>query len=376
MRFYLFFLVITTCAVSACGQSVNKFVYKKIDPNILTRISNTTVEKSAISPRDLTEFLPKGYVIDGSVDYTEYIQEGINKFLVVKLPNFPLLINPKGLSMNSNSQLFFQANSKLLMKPNAEKFYQLIDIKDIQNVSIYNPVLVGDRKKHLNNLGEWGMGISIKSSQNIKIYNHKISECWGDGIYIGRSSQAQPSGLQIIGGHLDHNRRNGISIVSGRDILLDKIVVSNTEGTAPMAGIDIEPNNNEDVLENIKINSPVTYNNAKAGIGIILIHLIGKRQQNVDIKINGHKDFYSGNSLLMPGLKSSYANGFLPLGGLIEVNDPTWESENKALSLGTYFKFAPKYKVSNLKVTSKNKLNSSKTEQFKKQLQSKNIQIK
>ena len=38
---------------------------------------------------------------------------------------------------------------------------------------------------HTGNTGEWGHGIAVFGSTNVTIENVDISQCWGDGIYLG-----------------------------------------------------------------------------------------------------------------------------------------------------------------------------------------------
>ncbi len=46
--------------------------------------------------------LPVGYVKNGTVDYTSYIQTAINNNSNLVFPAFPILINDKGLNIGSN----------------------------------------------------------------------------------------------------------------------------------------------------------------------------------------------------------------------------------------------------------------------------------
>src|SRR5690606_7605443 len=119
----------------------------------------------------LTKYLPTNYVKDGTVDYTKYIQKGIDENQKVVLPDFPILINKNGLFLRSNQTIDFQKNSLLRMQPNGEERYGLLNLENVRNVIINNPALEGDKYKHLGKKGEWGMGINVLSSVNIKIQN-------------------------------------------------------------------------------------------------------------------------------------------------------------------------------------------------------------
>ncbi|MCH5598729.1 right-handed parallel beta-helix repeat-containing protein [Niabella ginsengisoli] len=240
-----------------------------IPPKIKFNISSTFF--------DLTNLLPKNYVTDGSVNYTVQLQTGIDKYQNVKLPNFPVKINDIGLSLRSNSNLLFQNNSKLILAPSNKESYEILRLHNIENVNIYNPQIIGDKDNHIGNLGQWGMGISIKSSNNIKVYNAYISKCWGDGIYIGRLRETKTqkyalysSDIYITNSLIDNNRRDGVSIISGVGISIQNSTISNTLGVSPKAGLDIEPNSAIEFCRDIKIENLITFNNSGSGIILAL----------------------------------------------------------------------------------------------------------
>lgn len=311
----------------------NSFVYKSLPNKYATSVkaaksvvisSESQVLTNSGNDFDLSKLLPKGFVKDGSVDYTAYIQKGLDSHRHVRFPDFPVLINVDGLSVKSNSILYFPDNSLLLMAPNDSIRYEVLRLHNTENVVLHNPKIKGDRDEHKGTEGEWGMGIDLRSANNIQILNPMISHCWGDGIYIGRMYNHKASnGVTISGGHIDYNRRNGISIVSGENIVIDCTVISNTEGNLPMSGIDIEPNYNNDEANNITINNVVTFNNAKSGIVIDLRRLPGKVRKNVNININNHIDEISEIGFYISSVAKTSSPDSLPMKGAINVSNST-----------------------------------------------------
>lgn len=275
------------------------------------------------SAYDLTKTLPQGYVTDGSVDYTKYLQYGISNNANVVFPNFPVMINYTGLTLRSNSTVIFDEKSKLVLNPGDVVNYQMLRLFNIQNVKLYFPVLEGDRKHHNGNKGEWGMGISIAGATNVDIINPVISDCWGDGIYIGRMP-ATSKEIRISWAVLNNNRRNGISVVSADGLTIRRALVANTNGTSPEAGIDFEPNGNADVLNNIVIDDPVTFNNAKIGIAFSIWAMRGKIDNDANITIRNHIDDGSTNAFLYYGFRDTQeANS---MNGHIQIINPTWKN--------------------------------------------------
>jgi len=269
-------------------------------------ISKTSSEINQLQSKafDLTTLLPKNFVINATVDYTEFIQRGLDKYQSVKMPNFPVLVNSKGLKINSNAEIFFSKKSSIVIQPNSLSSYAILNIQGKQNVKIYNARLVGDRFQHNGNQGEWGMGIRIMDSRNVVLYNPNIMNCWGDGIYIGDDNQnsIHNKNIFILNCSINSNRRNGITITSGESIYVRGGSISKSDGTMPKAGLDIEPNSNYNVINNINVRNLKT-NNEGAGIIISLGKLSNKAGQ-VDITVDGHTDNGGSMGLYIPNLNS------------------------------------------------------------------------
>ena len=277
---------------------------------------------------DLTKVLPKGYVTDGSVDYTRFIQKGINQNSNIKFPNFPILINDSGLDLNSNSKVLFMENSKLILKPSAKGKYEMVRIHNKNNIEIKNLRLEGDRKSHIGKGGEWGVGLSIYSSSNINIFSPEIKDCWGDGITISKfPNGAVPAGVNIYDAKIYSCRRNGVSLGSGKSIKLIRPNISNISGAAPGAGIDIEPANQDYRLDDIFIESPKTAGSVY-GILLALERASGKRSLPINIDINNHVDYNSTIGFRIAKFRPIYKQN-LALNGRINIKNPKWDNNKK-----------------------------------------------
>lgn len=275
----------------------------------------------------LENSLPLGYVKDGSKDYTSYIQAAVTKYSNIVFPAFPLQVSDRGITIGSNKTITFQAGSKIVLKPTSNATYNILRIADATNIVLYNPVIEGDRNTHLATDGEAGVGIGIRGSSNVTIYNPNVSNCWGDGIYIGQTGgTVNCKNIVIKNAYLRKNRRDGISIIAVDGLLLDNIYAGYTDGTAPMSGINFEPNNSLCELKNIRINNPVTEYNGATGIQISLKNLVGSSDKNTDFKIVNHIDNKSPRYALK--IMCNPVTGTVgKLSGLVDVINPTW---NKA----------------------------------------------
>ncbi len=321
-----------------CSSQSENFVYKKVPENYKRKISQKSQEfmkKENIPYFELESALPKNYSKDGNTDYTDVIQNVLDNNNNVIFPNFPLLISTKALYIRSNSNLLFQKKSVLIVKEDktAPKYFEKMSIKDrydilrlydVESVTLINPKVVGDRRKHYGSEGEWGAGISIKDSKNIKIYNADIKDTWGDGIFIGSEKGGVSENVYIYNTSIDYARRNGISLTSGINVFFENLLISNTLGTLPMCGIDIEPSSSGEYIKNININNVTTFNNQTGGIAINLNSFSTDNAQlkrTVDINIKNHLDDASSYALIYS--INVDKKKFNPTGNIL-YKDATW----------------------------------------------------
>lgn len=273
----------------------------------------------------LVNSLPAGYVQDGSVDYTSYVQAAVTKYSNVVFPGFPILVNNTGINIGSNKVITFQQGSQVLLLGSSDETNAIFKISGASNVTLYNPVIIGDRDTHIGTTGEWGMGIGLYGATDVTIYNAKISNCWGDGIYIGQTGgQVNCKNIVIKDAYLNRNRRDGISIIGVDSLLLDNVYAANTDGTLPMTGINIEPNNSYSEIKKVHINNARTENNGKNGIQVGIKMMVGATDKFVDISILNHVDIgsprYPVKIMCNPGIEITGK-----VYGLIDIVNPSWQ---------------------------------------------------
>ena len=121
---------------------------------------------------------------------------------------------------------------------------------------------------------EWRHVLNIKSSVNIKVYGLTLAESGGDGIYLGSVRREWPNrDIHIKDVVCDRNYRQGISVISAENLLIENTVMRNTAGTPPEAGIDFEPNYHAERLKNCVMRDCVTENNKGDGYEFYLPNL-------------------------------------------------------------------------------------------------------
>lgn len=245
------------------------------------------------------------------------------------------------IKMADNVKLHLDINTKLKATPTGNSAYSIIDCRDTSNIEIIGGHLIGERHEHNGESGEWGHGINLQGATDYIVKDIEISNCWGDGIYIGPSNNKAYSeyGLlervRCIG-----NRRNGLSITSVKGLIVLDSEFSETNGTAPASGVDIEPNSNDDFIEGVKFINPVTKNNEEFGIVVGLDKLSGSGK-DVDITIENHNDNGSGVNFSIAKAKGGF-------GGIVNNIKPQYfNAKGSSIYVNNYFVDGAKINVEN-----------------------------
>ncbi|WP_262148530.1 right-handed parallel beta-helix repeat-containing protein [Chryseobacterium foetidum] len=267
-----------------------------------------------------------------SKDHTAVVQKIIDANKVIVLPDFKIFINSKGLKIGSDKKIIFRKNSAIQSVGFANgRFSDVVKIYNAENVEIVNAVIVGNRySKTKSQTGQWSAGISVLNSKNIKVTNAKISNTFGDGIFIGSEDGGFSENVVVESGWINKARRNGISVTSAKNVVLKNILISNTYGHDPQCGVDIEPSWEKDVLNNISLKNIYTFHNQVAGIAINLNEFNRQKASDiktVDIVIENHTDEGSRHGFL-----TSLNTDNLPhdAQGLIKIKNAEWKQNQSS----------------------------------------------
>ena len=231
----------------------------------------------------------------GQPDHTEVIQAALNSSAhTVVLRNLssssPWVSQPLFIH-NNNSVLRFERNAFLHAKRGracrkagqATCFHgtgdSMVRVRATHNVTIVGSSGATIRmwKQDYMNLteymkGEWRMGIYFGHETNNESAFARcrdmtikgplsIEESGGDGIYVDQCQRVAITEVNSNG-----NYRQGLSIIGAKDMLVERSNFSNTGGTAPAAGIDLEPDGVFFDLENITIRDCYAVNNTGHGL--------------------------------------------------------------------------------------------------------------
>ena len=192
-----------------------------------------------------------GAVGDGVTDDTAAIKTAIQAVN----SEYPILYFPAGtylvsedLTLHSNMMVLGDGvNSVVQRAGQDDSHYWIFSIYNLQNVTVKNIKIVGDKNTHTGSGGEWGFGIAIYRSDSITVDACSIVDCWGDGIYVGSpediaAGMVPPSNIIIKNCVISGCRRQGISVTCVDGIVIRNCKITDISGTAPQSGIDFETN--------------------------------------------------------------------------------------------------------------------------------------
>ena len=162
----------------------------------------------------------------------------------------------------------------------------------------------GDYQKKPYEKAEWRHAISIRGCSDVLIEGVTIRSSGGDGIYIGRGkgNNSVCENIRIRNVILDDHHRQGISVISARNLLVENVQIYNTSGTSPRSGIDFEPNRRDEILENCVVRGCEIAGNRGPGILFSLQHL-KPESHPVSIIVENCSIYRNTLSILVVGLK-------------------------------------------------------------------------
>lgn len=134
---------------------------------------------------------------------------------------------------------------------------------------------------------QWRHCLALLSCRNVKVSGLRLARSGGDGIYVGRSGKkdARPGceDIHIKDVVCDDNYRQGISVITVKNLLIENSTLQKTGGHAPMAGIDFEPNERDEFLINCVVRNCTFRGNAGYGM-LFALHMIGTKPVSIRVE--------------------------------------------------------------------------------------------
>ncbi len=204
-------------------------------------------------------------------DATEALQAAIDsgaKTVVVPYMGDAWIVRP--IKLRGNLELVFEPGVLVLAKRGEFQGGgdSLFTANDAENLTIrgYGATLrmwKRDYQKPPYKKAEWRMGIAIRGCRNVLIEGVRVESSGGDGFYVdGGGARKWSENVTIRSAVAHDNHRQGLSVISARNLLVENCVFSATSGTPPEAGIDLEVDTPEQRFENCVIRNCLFENNA------------------------------------------------------------------------------------------------------------------
>ena len=231
-----------------------------------------------------------GYSPDDSTDQLQAALDSGASTIVLEAQDGPWIAS-KPLKGRSNQTIVFEKGAYLQARRGAFKGLgeTLLTFENCTNVVIRGagPDACGlrmwrddydDKVQYAHS--EWRHGIALLSCVDVRIEGISVADTGGDGLYVSSSPRRTDHdgmrgsrNVSVRNCVFDRNYRQGISIIGVDGFLAEDVVMSNTRGTPPAAGIDFEPNKAVQCLRNIVLRRCRIEGNQGNGIELAHGHL-------------------------------------------------------------------------------------------------------
>lgn len=213
-------------------------------------------------------------------DVTDALQAAIDSraaTVIVPYMGSPWIVRP--VKLRGNLTLQFEPGVVVEAKPGEYKGGgdSLFTGSNIENIHIsgYGATLCMHKEDYRAapyEKAEWRMVLDFGSCTNVTVEGLRLESSGGDGIYLGVANKEQPycKDVTIRNVICRDNYRQGISVISAENLLIENCVMEGTEGTPPAAGIDFEPNHDSERLVNCIVRNCTFVDNHGAGILVYL----------------------------------------------------------------------------------------------------------
>jgi len=236
------------------------------------QVNQEMIDKVAAG--EITEARASWWGFDAE-DSTEALQTAINsgaQKLIVEDMGSPWIVTP--IQLASDQEIIFEDGCEVLAKRGEFKGGNdsLFTARDVENIVLRGPGSTFRMWKEdyddpeLYEKAEWRHVVQLKGATNVEIDGLTLMSSGGDGIYLGTGTGGTTNrDITIRNVVCDDNYRQGISVITAENLLIEDTVMRNTSGTPPMAGIDFEPNNPGERLVNVTMRNCLSEDNNSYG---------------------------------------------------------------------------------------------------------------
>jgi hypothetical protein len=255
---------ITLLLILACLESLPAWGQ---NPRLLNGKDPQAAEETVAGKRSIANAAWWGF---NREDSTEPLQAAINsgaKTLVVPFMGDPWIVRP--LHLRSSQEIILEPGVLILAKKGefqggGDSLFTAVGQSNLV-IRGYGATLRMHKRDYQNppySKAEWRMGIALRGCRHVLIEGLRIESSGGDGFYVdGSGDSGWSEDITIRNCTAYDNHRQGLSVISVVNLLVENCLFANTWGTAPEAGIDLEPDTEKNRLVNCVIRNCTFENN-------------------------------------------------------------------------------------------------------------------
>ena len=198
----------------------------------------------------------------------------------------------------------------------------LLSVEGTANVSLEGPGEIRMWREDYANTSlytkaEWRAGLQLTSSFNLTVKHLLINNTGGDGIYLRDLTNSRLHNVTTVGAY-----RNGLSVISAENLLVDHSFFldtghfpwsASTGGTAPRAGVDLEPNYPTDKLANITFRDCIASGNTDDAFDVRVNFLTTQVSVTFERCVAQNCAGGWGSGFLLDNLMSTAAHGSISI---------------------------------------------------------------
>jgi hypothetical protein len=227
-----------------------------------------TPTPTPVAPMNAADY---GVVGDGVADDSIALQALLSR---ATLAGAEVVLTPKsrlrlGTTVNVPSNTKLNGNAATLVNATSGNGGQTLVLRLVENITIENLNFDG-AKSMFAPATEQRHNLVLSGAKNVTLNTLNSYNAKGDGLYIGDQSSGPSVNVTLSNSSFAENHRQGMSVTCASGLTVTACQFSTSAGTAPGAGVDIEPNTDDSIIESLLFQNCTFDGNVGGGLQIAL----------------------------------------------------------------------------------------------------------
>lgn len=282
---HLFALILLFLTVISCSEDIDS-VYEETAP--LTATNLTAYPPGAVKASSF------GFKAG---DATKAFMAAINSnksVIIIDKQSSDWVIGPCKFFSTTNKTIIFERGVVLRAKKGAypktnDSMFTLYHPTNVV-VEGYGATLQMNKSEY--NTGEWRHALIILGGRNVTVKGLTIKDSGGDGVNIHPGGRKYSEDITIEDIVSTNNRRNALTVISGKNVYVRNSEFMYSSGTRPESGIHLEPEAFGQELTNINFENCKIHHNDGTGFSLGTRHL---KSTSPPISVNVKNSNFSMN---------------------------------------------------------------------------------